>query len=121
MKGVKRMKTMKGGAIFMAFVIFLTCLIAAGAQDPAEVRVRIETSFGQIDLAIDTKRAPVTSANFLKYVDAGLYDGGRFHRATRPDNYKRRRTGRRWSSFRAASIPTGARRGFRRSRSSAPA
>ena len=53
----------------------------------AEVLVRIETSFGQIDLAIDTKRAPVTSANFLKYVDAGLYDGGRFHRATRPDNY----------------------------------
>jgi hypothetical protein len=25
--------------------------------------------------------------NFLKYVDAGMYDGGRFHRATRADNY----------------------------------
>jgi peptidyl-prolyl cis-trans isomerase A (cyclophilin A) len=50
-------------------------------------RVRLETSFGNITLAIDTKRAPVTSANFLKYVDAGLYNGGRFHRATRPDNY----------------------------------
>ena len=31
--------------------------------------------------------SPITSANFLKYVDAGLYDGGRFNRATRPDNY----------------------------------
>ena len=82
------MKTMKGWANLTTFVIFLTFTISAGAQDPAEVRVRIETSFGQIDLAIDTKRAPVTSANFLKYVDAGLYDGGRFHRATRPDNYK---------------------------------
>jgi peptidyl-prolyl cis-trans isomerase A (cyclophilin A) len=52
-----------------------------------EVLVRVETQFGVIDLAIDVKRAPVTAANFLKYVDAGLYAGGRFHRATRPDNY----------------------------------
>jgi peptidyl-prolyl cis-trans isomerase A (cyclophilin A) len=54
---------------------------------PGEVLVRIETPHGPIDLAIDTKRAPVTSANFLRYVDGGFYDGGRFHRATRPDNY----------------------------------
>lgn len=53
----------------------------------ALVLVRIQTSFGDIDIAVDTKRAPITSANFLKYVDAGLYDGGRFNRATRPDNY----------------------------------
>jgi peptidyl-prolyl cis-trans isomerase A (cyclophilin A) len=51
------------------------------------VPVRIQTSFGDIDIAVDTKSAPVTAANFLKYVDAGLYDGGRFNRATRPDNY----------------------------------
>ncbi len=49
--------------------------------------VRIETSLGSIVLAIDTAHAPVTAANFLKYVDGGFYDGGRFHRATRPDNY----------------------------------
>ena len=55
---------------------------------PGEVVVRLETSQGVIDLAIDTVRAPVTAANFLKYVDGGFYDGGRFHRATRPDNYK---------------------------------
>ena len=53
-----------------------------------EVAVRIETIYGIILLAIDTKHAPVTSANFLKYVDAGLYKDGRFHRATRPDNYQ---------------------------------
>ena len=52
-----------------------------------EVAVRIETTLGTIDIAVDTKRAPVTAANFLKYVDGGFYDGGRFHRATRPDNY----------------------------------
>jgi peptidyl-prolyl cis-trans isomerase A (cyclophilin A) len=52
-----------------------------------EVLVRIETSLGIIDVAVDAKHAPVTAANFLKYVDAKLYDGGQFHRATRADNY----------------------------------
>ncbi len=61
--------------------------IATPSLGEGEVAVRIETPFGSIDLAIDTRRAPVTAANFLKYVDAGLYNGGRFHRATRPDNY----------------------------------
>lgn len=54
----------------------------------APVLVRVQTGFGDFDIAVDVKHAPVTAANFLKYVDAGLYDGGRFHRATRPDNYK---------------------------------
>lgn len=53
-----------------------------------EVAVRIETSLGVIVIAVDTVRAPITAANFLKYVDGGFYNGGRFHRATRPDNYK---------------------------------
>jgi peptidyl-prolyl cis-trans isomerase A (cyclophilin A) len=59
----------------------------SGTLQPGEVAVRLETSFGSIVLAIDTTHAPVTAANFLKYVDGGFYDGGRFHRATRPDNY----------------------------------
>jgi peptidyl-prolyl cis-trans isomerase A (cyclophilin A) len=54
---------------------------------PGEVPVRIETSLGAIVIAVDPVRAPITAGNFLRYVDAGLYDGGRFHRATRPDNY----------------------------------
>jgi peptidyl-prolyl cis-trans isomerase A (cyclophilin A) len=70
-----------------------TCGVAfpAKAQAPTppqgDVVVRIETTLGSIDLVVDTKHAPITAANFLKYVDNHLYDGGRFHRATRPDNY----------------------------------
>jgi peptidyl-prolyl cis-trans isomerase A (cyclophilin A) len=64
-----------------------TMALAQKAAD-GEVLVRIETPLGSIDVAVDAKRAPITAANFLKYVDAGLYDGGRFHRATRPDNYE---------------------------------
>jgi peptidyl-prolyl cis-trans isomerase A (cyclophilin A) len=51
------------------------------------VIVRVETSLGNIDIAVDGEHAPITSANFLKYVDGGFYNGGGFHRATRPDNY----------------------------------
>src|SRR4029079_7311680 len=54
---------------------------------PGEVAVKLTTPLGEIVLAIDTEHAPVTSANFLKYADGGFYDGGHFHRATRPDNY----------------------------------
>ncbi len=68
---------------FMSFTPFTP--VMKGVQAPL---VRIETALGNIDLAIDTARAPITAANFLKYVDGGFYTGGRFHRATRPDNYK---------------------------------
>jgi peptidyl-prolyl cis-trans isomerase A (cyclophilin A) len=52
----------------------------------ASVRVVVETELGEIEIEVDTVRAPITAGNFLKYVDAGLYDGGRFHRTVRPDN-----------------------------------
>lgn len=58
-----------------------------GQLADGEVPVVVATTVGKFCIAIDTKRAPITATNFLKYVDAGLYDGGRFHRATRADNY----------------------------------
>jgi len=94
MKGMKDMKIMKKttNCFFMFFTSFMFFMfffwaLHAHTQSTEAVLVRIETSFGNIDLAIDVKHAPVTSANFLKYVDAGLYNGGRFNRVTRPDNY----------------------------------
>jgi peptidyl-prolyl cis-trans isomerase A (cyclophilin A) len=51
------------------------------------VIVNMRTTLGDIVIAVDTRRAPVTAANFLKYVDGGFYTNGRFHRATRADNY----------------------------------
>ncbi|MEG3162994.1 peptidylprolyl isomerase [Sphingomonas sp. PB2P19] len=50
---------------------------------PGIVRVRIDTSDGPMILAVDTKRAPKTSANFLAYVDDGRLDGTSFYRAAR--------------------------------------
>jgi peptidyl-prolyl cis-trans isomerase A (cyclophilin A) len=48
---------------------------------PDTVRVRIETEVGPISLALDGKRAPITTANFLAYVDGGRFDGTVFYRA----------------------------------------
>ena len=49
-------------------------------------RVRVQTELGDIVLELDAKRAPNTTANFLKYVDAGHYDGGTFHRTVKLNN-----------------------------------
>jgi peptidyl-prolyl cis-trans isomerase A (cyclophilin A) len=86
MKGVKDMKNsvMFLSGIFMAFMVFTAF---RPRPQGAELPVRIETALGVIDIVVDTAHAPITSANFLKYVDAKLYDGGRFYRVTRPDNY----------------------------------
>ena len=55
----------------------------AGMREPAVVRVRLVTSAGAIVVALDTKRAPLTSANFLAYVDDGRFEGTSFYRAAR--------------------------------------
>jgi len=42
--------------------------------------IRFETSLGDITIEMFEKEAPVTTANFLKYVDDGYFDGTIFHR-----------------------------------------
>lgn len=48
--------------------------------------VLIRTAAGDIELEIDTVRAPMTARNFLRYVDAGRYSKGRFYRTVTPEN-----------------------------------
>ena len=50
------------------------------------MRILIETSLGTIHAELDSAKAPVSVANFLRYVDAHAYDRGRFHRSVRLDN-----------------------------------
>jgi cyclophilin family peptidyl-prolyl cis-trans isomerase len=42
--------------------------------------IRFETSLGSFTVELDMKSAPVSSANFLRYVDDGHFDGTVFHR-----------------------------------------
>ena len=53
------------------------------------VRVVITTSKGEIAAELDSAHAPITVTNFLRYVDAGLYTEGRFHRAVTMANQPR--------------------------------
>jgi peptidyl-prolyl cis-trans isomerase A (cyclophilin A) len=73
-------------------LLILSCLMLAphavaamptNRPTPGYVRVAIETSVGTITVAVDMKRAPRTSANFLTYVDDGRFDGVTFYRAAR--------------------------------------
>jgi peptidyl-prolyl cis-trans isomerase A (cyclophilin A) len=66
--------------------VFLAALRLQRSTRPGEVAVVLDTELGQIQLAVDTLRAPKTAANFLRYVDAGHYDGGVFHRTVKLDN-----------------------------------
>jgi peptidyl-prolyl cis-trans isomerase A (cyclophilin A) len=54
------------------------------------VRVRLDTEAGPILLALDHKRAPVTTANFVRYVEAKRFDGTFFYRAARTKGAKER-------------------------------
>lgn len=77
----------------MPKILFSALLVASlghGLTASDIVTVAIETSIGTIDVEIDSTHAPITAANFLRYVDAKMYDGGRFHRAVRMDNQVRK-------------------------------
>jgi peptidyl-prolyl cis-trans isomerase A (cyclophilin A) len=50
---------------------------------PAKPRVLIVTNHGSILVELEAQRAPITSTNFLRYVDEHAYDGGEFFRASR--------------------------------------
>ena len=44
------------------------------------MKVRLHTSHGDIEITLDTERAPNTAENFAQYVREGHYDGTIFHR-----------------------------------------
>lgn len=73
--------------MFNRFVLGLALALAAPslAQGPAVqsamVPVAIDTSLGRIVVDLDQAHAPLTTANFLSYVDAHKFDGESFYRA----------------------------------------
>ena len=59
-------------------ILLLTSVLQAPAA--AETVVEMDTSKGNITLELYPDRAPKTVENFLRYVDAGYYNGLIFHR-----------------------------------------
>ena len=64
--------------------LLLFAASAAAAAAPTHgPRVAIETTVGRIVVEMASKQAPITSANFLAYVDQKKFDGTTFYRAAR--------------------------------------
>ena len=63
-------------------LMYLLPVAAAGEN----VDVILATSHGDIRISLDTEQAPLTSANFLRYVDGEHYDGATFYRTVRYEN-----------------------------------
>jgi peptidyl-prolyl cis-trans isomerase A (cyclophilin A) len=75
--------------VFLLCVCALGLLLAPGSVPAAAQdlpRVVIQTVAGDIEVEVDSLRAPITATNFLRYVDLGFYRFGRFHRTVRSDN-----------------------------------
>jgi peptidyl-prolyl cis-trans isomerase A (cyclophilin A) len=66
-------------ARFAAALLAFFLTVPAAAQAP--VKVALETSAGRIVVQLEPTKAPITTANFLRYVDAKRFDGIAFYRA----------------------------------------
>ncbi|MBZ6377542.1 hypothetical protein B5C34_04395 [Pacificimonas flava] len=55
----------------------------AGETAFATERVALETEAGTIVFEIESERAPVTAANFLRYIEAGRLENAAFYRASK--------------------------------------
>ncbi len=62
----------------------LLSLFAPASQDGP--RVLLSTELGDIVIEVYAASAPLTAMNFLRYVEAGLYDGTTFHRTVTLSN-----------------------------------
>lgn len=61
-----------GISILLLLIFFQACFAAAD--------VVIHTNLGSIEIDLNEEEAPVTTENFLAYVDKGFYSGTVFHR-----------------------------------------
>ncbi len=65
-------------------MLFISTLTACG--NDKTVNVEMVTDAGAMQFELYEGKAPITVSNFLRYVDAGHYDGASFYRVVRQDN-----------------------------------
>ena len=67
------------------FISVLLLIILITSNTFAQ-KVKITTPLGEIIVQLDSEKAPITSANFINYVEGNYYKGGSFYRTVRSDN-----------------------------------
>jgi len=69
--------------LILSMVLFLTSTLSFATENnmsDTQTKVKLTTTLGEIIVQLNTEKAPVSSANFLTYVNEGFYNGTIFHR-----------------------------------------
>lgn len=72
--------------IGLALLLWALASTVCAASSEETVAVEMKTALGSITLELYAKKAPLSTADFLKYADAGLYENAAFYRTVRHDN-----------------------------------
>ncbi|MCW2476982.1 MULTISPECIES: peptidylprolyl isomerase A [unclassified Symbiopectobacterium] len=75
-------RTLVAAAALVSLTMFSSSVMVSSAiaAPTATTRVLLTTSEGNIELALDNQKAPVSVKNFVEYVNSGFYNGTTFHR-----------------------------------------
>jgi len=69
--------------LILSMVLFLISTLSFATEknmSDIQTKVKLTTTLGDIIIQLNTEKAPVSSANFLTYVNEGFYNGTIFHR-----------------------------------------
>lgn len=75
-------RTLVAAAALVSLTMFSSSVMVSSAiaAPAATTHVLLTTSEGNIELALDNQKAPVSVKNFVEYVNSGFYNGTTFHR-----------------------------------------
>ncbi|MCX7097132.1 MAG: peptidylprolyl isomerase [Methylococcales bacterium] len=72
---------MRTPALLMMLILTSTLSFATEkTMSDKHTKVKVTTNHGEFVIQLNTEKAPVSSANFLTYVNEGFYNGTIFHR-----------------------------------------
>ena len=77
---LKKIAFAASALLFAANLMAATPAANTAPQANKAPHVLLDTSFGQIEIELDPAKAPISSKNFLDYVDSGFYNNTIFHR-----------------------------------------
>jgi len=72
-------------SILQICALLLVCCWFCNCQSDSD-RYTIHTSLGEIQFEVYPEKAPITVANFERYIDQGVFDGASFYRVVHMDN-----------------------------------
>lgn len=72
--------------MFRAIFASIMFMLFAAFASAETVKVKLETTMGDIHIDLYADKAPITVSNFLRYIDGGHFNGGAFYRVVRMNN-----------------------------------